>query len=65
VFFCDAFPWGVGIVEKRFDLLTDLWQAIYETSAIALVTMNVLVVSRAQSVGPTMNPWTNRPPSCF
>jgi DEAD/DEAH box helicase domain-containing protein len=30
VFIYDAFPGGVGIAEKGFDLLTDLWQATYE-----------------------------------
>jgi DEAD/DEAH box helicase domain-containing protein len=31
VFIYDAFPGGVGIAEKGFDLLTDLWRATYET----------------------------------
>jgi DEAD/DEAH box helicase domain-containing protein len=30
VFIYDAFPGGVGIAEKGFDLLADLWQATYE-----------------------------------
>jgi DEAD/DEAH box helicase domain-containing protein len=31
VFLYDAFPGGVGIAEKGFDLLADLWRATYET----------------------------------
>ena len=30
VFIYDAFPGGVGIAEKGFELLADLWQATYE-----------------------------------
>jgi DEAD/DEAH box helicase domain-containing protein len=30
VFIYDAFPGGVGIAEKGFDLLADLWRATYE-----------------------------------
>jgi DEAD/DEAH box helicase domain-containing protein len=30
VFLYDAFPGGVGIAEKGFDLLADLWRATYE-----------------------------------
>jgi DEAD/DEAH box helicase domain-containing protein len=30
VFLYDAFPGGVGIAEKGFDLLGDLWRATYE-----------------------------------
>ncbi len=30
VFLYDAFPGGVGIAEKGFDLLTELWRATYE-----------------------------------
>jgi DEAD/DEAH box helicase domain-containing protein len=30
VFIYDAFPGGVGIAEKGFDLLADLWQTTYE-----------------------------------
>jgi DEAD/DEAH box helicase domain-containing protein len=30
VFLYDAFPGGVGIAEKGFDLLAELWQATYE-----------------------------------
>jgi len=30
VFLYDAFPGGVGIAEKGFDLLPDLWRATYE-----------------------------------
>jgi DEAD/DEAH box helicase domain-containing protein len=30
VFIYDAFPGGVGIAEKGFELLTDLWRATYE-----------------------------------
>jgi DEAD/DEAH box helicase domain-containing protein len=31
VFIYDAFPGGVGIAEKGFDLLAELWRATYET----------------------------------
>ncbi|HSJ58084.1 MAG TPA: DEAD/DEAH box helicase [Anaerolineae bacterium] len=31
VFIYDAFPGGVGIAEKGFDLLAELWQVTYET----------------------------------
>ncbi|MFN2225444.1 MAG: Zn-binding domain-containing protein, partial [Anaerolineae bacterium] len=31
VFRDPAFPGGVGITEKGFDLIEDLWQATYET----------------------------------
>jgi DEAD/DEAH box helicase domain-containing protein len=31
VFLYDAFPGGVGIAEKGFDLLADLWRATYDT----------------------------------
>ncbi len=30
VFIYDAFPGGVGIAEKGFDLLAELWRATYE-----------------------------------
>jgi DEAD/DEAH box helicase domain-containing protein len=30
IFIYDAFPGGVGIAEKGFDLLAELWQATYE-----------------------------------
>jgi DEAD/DEAH box helicase domain-containing protein len=31
VFIYDGLPGGVGIAEKGFELLPDLWQATYET----------------------------------
>jgi DEAD/DEAH box helicase domain-containing protein len=59
VFIYDAFPGGVGIAEKGFELLADLWRPPTRRYATAPAKTAARAASRAPSAGITTSRWTS------